>query len=159
LAGVPLPHGGKLVNRFVYSDRSKNDKIDDGDMLTVEVSNDLRNDIENIASGIFSPLEGFVNEDDFLSIVKQGRLKNGLAWTIPIVLDVDEQTGNKMKDAGQLALMTAAGERFALLNIEQVYSFDRLACANSVYHTDDTNHPGVDKMVNKMKSHLAGGQR
>jgi sulfate adenylyltransferase len=54
--------------------------------------------------------------------------------------------------------MAAAGERFALLNIEQVYSFDRLACANSIYQTNDTNHPGVDKMVNKMKSHLVGGK-
>ena len=56
LAGsIPLPHGGKLVNRFASSDKT------DG-MFTVQVSSDLRNDIENIADGVFSPLEGFVGE-------------------------------------------------------------------------------------------------
>ncbi|HEX2615513.1 MAG TPA: sulfate adenylyltransferase, partial [Nitrososphaera sp.] len=95
---IPLPHGGRLVNRFVASDK----KLDG--MLTVEVSGDLRNDIENIADGVFSPLEGFIGEEDFQSIVKSGRLKNGLAWTVPIVLDVDEHAAAKMKDAGQVAL-------------------------------------------------------
>jgi sulfate adenylyltransferase len=148
---IPLPHGGRLVNRFVASDK----KLDG--MLTVEVSGDLRNDIENIADGVFSPLEGFIGEEDFQSIVKSGRLKNGLAWTVPIVLDVDEHAAAKMKDAGQVAL-AAGGERFAILNVEQVYSFDRLACAKAIYQTDDIQHPGVDKMVNRMKSHLVGGK-
>jgi sulfate adenylyltransferase len=148
---IPLPHGGKLVNRFVASDK----KLDG--MLTIEVSSDLRNDIENIADGVFSPLEGFVGEEDFKSIVKSGRLKNGLAWTVPIVLDVDEHAATKMKDAGQVALATD-GERFAILNAEQVYSFDRLMCAKAIYQTNDIQHPGVDKMVNRMKSHLVGGR-
>lgn len=146
-----MPHGGRLVNRFVASDK----KLDG--MFAVEVSGDLRNDIENIADGVFSPLEGFIDEEDFQSIVKSGRLKNGLAWTVPIVLDVDEHAAAKMKDAGQVAL-AAGGERFAILNVEQVYTFDRLACAKAVYQTDDIQHPGVDKMVNKMKSHLVGGK-
>ncbi|HEX2557989.1 MAG TPA: sulfate adenylyltransferase [Nitrososphaera sp.] len=148
---IPLPHGGRLVNRFVASDQ----KLDG--MFTIEVSSDLRNDIENIADGVFSPLEGFVGEEDFQSIVNSGRLKNGLAWTVPIVLDIDEHGAAKMKDAGEVAL-AVAGDRFAILNVEQVYSFDRLTCAKAIYQTDDIQHPGVDKMVNKMKSHLVGGK-
>jgi len=147
---IPLPHGGRLVNRFVTSDK----KLDG--MFTVQVSNDLRNDIENIADGIFSPLEGFVGEQDFQSIVKTGRLKSGLAWTVPIVLDVDDQTATKMKDAGQVALTTDS-DRFAILDVEETYSFDKLACAKAIYQTDDTKHPGVDKMVN-MKNRLVGGR-
>jgi sulfate adenylyltransferase len=77
---IPLPHGNKLIDRFVVSDK-KNMQ----DMYTLQVSNELRNDIENIADGIFSPLEGFVGEGDFQSIVKRGRLSNGLAWTIPLM--------------------------------------------------------------------------
>jgi sulfate adenylyltransferase len=145
---IPPPHGGKLVNRFSNKDL-------DG-AFTVEVNNDLRNDIENIADGVFSPLEGLVGQEDFESIVSNGRLKNGLAWTVPIVLDADEQTAAKMKEAGEVAL-TNSGERFALLQVEEVYSFDRLACARSIYQTDDVKHPGVEKMVN-MKSRLVGGR-
>jgi sulfate adenylyltransferase len=151
LAGsIPLPHGGRLVNRFISSDRKT-----DG-MFTVQVSSDLRNDIENIADGVFSPLEGFVGEQDFQSIVKTGRLKSGIAWTVPIVLDVDDQTAAKMKDAGQVAL-AAGSDRFAILHVEETYSFDKLACAKAIYQTDDIKHPGVDKMVN-MKNRLVGGR-
>jgi sulfate adenylyltransferase len=151
LAGsIPLPHGGKLVNRFASSD-IKTDTI-----FTVQVSSDLRNDIENIADGVLSPLEGFVGEQDFQSIVKTGRLTDGLAWTVPIVLDVDDETAAKMKDAGQVALTTGS-DRFAILHVQETYSFDKLACAKAIYQTDDVKHPGVDKMVN-MKNRLVAGR-
>ncbi|HXG06584.1 MAG TPA: sulfate adenylyltransferase [Nitrososphaera sp.] len=152
LAGnIPHPHGGKLVNRLVVASESKTEG-----MFSVQISTDLRNDVENIADGVFSPLEGFVGEADFQSIVKTGRLSNGLAWTVPIVLDVDDQTAVKMKDAGQVALATGS-EKFAILRVEEVYSFDRLECAKAIYQTDDINHPGVEKMVN-MKNKLVGGR-
>ena len=86
-SGIPKPHGDKLVNRVSSA-------IDDDhdDLLSIDISADLRNDIENIADGVFSPLEGFVVQEDFQSILEHGRLKNGLAWTIPIILDVDKHT-------------------------------------------------------------------
>jgi sulfate adenylyltransferase len=153
LAGsIPSPHGNKLIDRFVISDKKNVDS-----MYTVRVSSELRNDIENIADGIFSPLEGFVGEDDFQSIVKTGRLSNGRAWTVPITLDIDEQEGRKMKDAGQVALTTDNNEKFAILHVEEFYSFDKIACAKSIYQTDDIKHPGVEKMVN-MKDRLVGGK-
>ena len=70
-------------------------------MFSIDTSNDLRNDVENIAEGIFSPLEGFVGQDDFQSIIQSGHLKNGLAWTIPIFLDVDQYTGFKNERCGR----------------------------------------------------------
>ncbi|HWS20018.1 MAG TPA: sulfate adenylyltransferase [Nitrososphaera sp.] len=150
---IPSPHGNKLIDRFVVSDK-KNMQ----DMYTLQVSNELRNDIENIADGIFSPLEGFVGEDDFQSIVERGRLSDGLAWTVPIILDTDEQEARKIKDAGEIALATDGNEKkFAILHIEEVYSFDKIACAKSIYQTDDIKHPGVEKMVN-MKDKLVGGK-
>jgi sulfate adenylyltransferase len=149
---VPLPHGNKLIDRFVVSDK-KNMQ----DMYTLQVSNELRNDIENIADGIFSPLEGFVCEGDFQSIVKRGRLNNGLAWTVPIILDTDEQEARKMKDAGEIALATDSKEKFAILHVEEVYSFDKIASAKSIYQTDDIKHPGVEKIIN-MKDRLVGGK-
>jgi sulfate adenylyltransferase len=149
---IPLPHGNKLIDRFVVSDKKNMQG-----MYTLQVSNELRNDIENIADGIFSPLEGFVGEGDFQSIVKRGRLSNGLAWTVPIILDTDEQEAHKMKDAGEIALATDNNEKFAILHVEEVYSFDKIASAKSIYQTDDIKHPGVEKIVN-MKDRLVGGK-
>jgi sulfate adenylyltransferase len=150
---IPLPHGGRLVNRFAVSDKKN---IGD-DIFTVQVSNELRNDIENIADGIFSPLEGFVGEQDFESIVNTGRLKNGLAWTVPITLDSDDLKARKMKDAGQVALATDNNDKFAILHVDEIYSFDKIACAKSIYQTDDIKHPGVEKILN-MKDKLISGK-
>jgi sulfate adenylyltransferase len=149
---IPIPHGKKLVDRFVISDKKNMEG-----MYTLQVTNELRNDIENIADGIFSPLDGFVGEDDFESIVKKGRLRNGLAWTLPIILDISEEEAGRIKDGGQIALTTDNNEKFAILHVEEVYSFDKIACAKSIYQTDDTKHPGVEKMIN-LKNRLVGGK-
>ena len=87
-------HGGKLVNRVTDDDPSG--------LFSVDISPDLANDVENIADGIFSPLEGFLNQEDFESIISNGMLANGIAWTMPTVLDVDDDTGKKMKEAGNV---------------------------------------------------------
>jgi sulfate adenylyltransferase len=144
------PHGGKLVSRHSGSNL-------DG-MDAIEISYDLRSDVENIADGVFSPLEGFVGREDFESIVKKGRLaSSGLAWTVPIVLDVDEATAVRARQAGEVALATAGGERFASLKVEEAFAFNRLESAKSIYGTDDPKHPGVDKMAN-MKGYLLSGR-
>ena len=147
---TPGPHGGKLINRFHSA------KMNVDEMFSIEVSNDLRNDIENIADGIFSPLEGFVGEDDFQSIVKSGRLSNGLAWTIPIILDVDHETAIKMKDAGEVLLKTG-NQHFGTVNVEEIYSYDKGFVAKNVYQTNDPKHPGVDK-INRLQDRLIGGK-
>ena len=146
---IPEPHGGKLINTFTT-------KMNIDEMFSIEVSNDLRNDIENIADGIFSPLEGFVGQDDFQSIVEFGRLKNDLAWTVPIILDVDEQTAVRMKDAREVTLRTG-NSQFGIVYVEEVYPFDKLRVIKSIYQTDDPKHPGVIKMMS-MKDRLIGGK-
>ena len=94
-------HGGKLVNRVTEADPSG--------LLSIDISADLANDVENIADGIFSPLEGFLNKQDFESVISKGRLVNDIAWTIPTVLDVDDETGKKMKEAGDVLLKNPDG--------------------------------------------------
>ena len=81
-------HGGKLVNRVK--------DVDPSGLISVDISADLANDVENIADGIFSPLEGFLNQQDFESVISKGRLANGTAWTMPTVFDVDEETGEQV---------------------------------------------------------------
>jgi sulfate adenylyltransferase len=144
------PHGGKLINSF--DPRQKNL---DG-MFSIAIDTDIRNDIENIADGVFSPLEGFVCQTDFESIVNQGRLSNGLPWTIPIVLDVDNETAKKMKDAGEVSLVNNS-EAFGVMSVDDMYQFDKLKIAKEIYQTVDLQHPGVMKTMN-MNDVLVGGK-
>jgi sulfate adenylyltransferase len=146
---IPRPHGGKLINKFTTR------KNIDG-LFSIEVTNDLRNDIENIADGTFSPLEGFMGQDDFESVVKSGHLRNGLAWTIPIIWDVNEKTAVEIKDSRE-AILKNNGDHFAILNVEEVYSFDKIDMSIAVYQTNDVRHPGVARTL-EMKDKFIGGK-
>ncbi|ABX11950.1 sulfate adenylyltransferase [Nitrosopumilus maritimus] len=143
------PHGGVLVNRIT--------NVDPSGLFSITISEDLANDVENIADGIFSPLEGFLGQQDFESVISRGRLANDLAWTIPIVLDVDEETANKMKDAVDVLLQNPDGIGIAVLHVEEVYTFDKEKTAKGVYGTNDTAHPGVAYTMS-MKDFLVGGK-
>jgi len=101
--GVTKPHGGNLVNRF--------SNIDPSGLSSISISADLANDVENIADGIFSPLEGFLSQQDFENVVEKGRLSNDIPWTIPIVLDVDESTASKIKGSGNVFAHTIAQDK------------------------------------------------
>jgi len=147
--GVTKPHGGNLVNR--------NSKQDPSGLFSISVSDDLANDVENIADGIFSPLEGFLGQQDFESVTSRGRLANDLAWTIPIILDVDESTSKQMKDAGDVLLQNANSEGFAILHVEEIYQFDKEKTVQGVYGTADSKHPGVARTIS-LKDFLVGGK-
>lgn len=147
-SGVSKPHGGKLVNRITQKVPNQ--------LFSLPVNSDLANDIENIADGIFSPLEGFLLEEDFLNVITKGRLSNDLPWTIPIVFDVDKNTAEKARDAGDISL-NLDGNNFAIMHVEQVYAFDKEKTAQGVYGTLDPKHPGVAKTIS-MKEFLIGGR-
>ncbi len=148
LQGI-TPHGGKLINRITKQDPAGLDSI--------VINDDLANDVENIADGIFSPLEGFIGEQDFESIVAKGRLSNDLPWTIPIVLDVDEDESKRLKKAGDILLKNSQGIGFAILHVEETYAFDKEKTVMGVYGTKDSAHPGVAK-TQAMKDFLVGGK-
>ena len=151
LTKIPEPHGGRLVNR-IFESKNQNNK----DMFSIEIDDSLRNDVENIGDGIFSPLEGFIGKDDFESVLKSGRLKNGLPWTIPIILDVEEPTAKKIKDYREI-LLKNKGEHFATFYFDEYYSYNKLEMAKALYQSDDEQHPGVNKTF-KMKEYLVSGR-
>jgi len=143
------PHGGKLVNRSTKKDPSG--------LFSITITEGLANDVENISDGIFSPLEGFLGQEDFERVISKGRLANELAWTMPTVLDVDNETAKKMKEAGDILLKNPEGIGVAILNVEETFSFDKEKMAQGVYGTTDIKHPGVAK-THSLKDVLVGGK-
>ena len=143
------PHGGKLVNRVI--------KKDPAGLFSISINQDMANDVENIADGIFSPLEGFLGQEDFERVISKGRLANELAWTMPTVLDVDDETAKKMKEAGDVLLKDPQGTGMAILHVEETFSFDKEKMVLGVYGTVDTKHPGIEK-TNAMKEILVSGR-
>jgi sulfate adenylyltransferase len=142
-----LPHGGKLINKYVQKSE---------DLTVFEVSSDIRNDAENIATGVFSPLTGFVGQENFQNVLKEGRLSNGVPWTIPIVLDMEKQIAKQMQDLGDV-ILSSEGQEFCLLHVHEIYEYNKQDMAQGVYGTTDTEHPGVSRLF-KMEEFLVGGE-
>ncbi len=144
------PHGGNLVNNFIDSS-----KIDD-DLFALDVDIESKKEVENLSFGVFSPLKGFIGEENFLSILKEGRLSNDLPWTIPIMLDIDDESAKKVRGESEIALRNN-GKIFGILYVKDLFSIDKLQAAKSIFQTDDPSHPGVYGYLT-MKDTLVEGE-
>ena len=150
------PHGGKLVSRVLNGKRAEEIRNMGGRLPEIELSHEKVQDVFNIAYGVYSPLEGFMSEEDYKSVLIRSRLASDLAWTIPVVLDVDSKTAKKFKHADNVLLKDGAGAIIALLTVWDAYNYDKTEYAKSVFGTDDAKHPGVKKVMG-MKDMLLGG--
>lgn len=148
------PHGGKLVERIMSEGRRKKILESKEEFHTINVSSEIVKDVENIAFGAFSPLEGFALREDFISILNESRLSNDLPWTIPIVLDVSEDEIKGVSEGDEILLNNQRA--IALMRVEEIYRYDKVEMAEKVFGTKDNEHPGVAKTL-AMKEFLLGG--
>ncbi|MFP4082678.1 MAG: sulfate adenylyltransferase [Candidatus Aminicenantes bacterium] len=150
------PHGGKLVDRALKGEEKEKALKKAESLPSFRLSSDLVSDVENIAFGVFSPLEGFLGKDDYKSVLNQMRLDNDLPWPIPIVFDVSREEAAQLKEGQEAALLNPQGKPVAVLSLEEKYDYDKQELAEKVYQTTDTAHPGVAKVMGMKDVLLAG---
>jgi len=109
-----------------------------------------------IAIGAFSPLQGFMNEADYRSVVKQMRLSNGLPWSVPITLSVSEEVAATVTEGTLVRLDAPNGEFAGVLELTEKYHYSKEEEAINVYRTDDLKHPGVQVIDKSGPVNLAG---
>jgi len=148
---MPAPHGGKLINRKIKK------QIDTKGLTQFEINTNLSEDIINIANGVFSPLEGFLVKNDFENVLNEKRLSNDTPWTIPIILDFNKEEIKNIKEGDTLLLTNTETGLQALIDIDEIYNYDKETLANKVYKTKKIDHPGVANIYN-MKKQLMGGK-
>ena len=136
------PHGGVLVNREVNElERAK--WITAAALLPkLELSARAVSDLESIANGAFSPLEGFLGEADYESVVTKMRLANGLPWSIPVTLPISNTQAKTISVGADVALYHV-NQLLAILHVSDKFVYDKKREAIGVYLTDDIAHPGV----------------
>ncbi|MEH2296279.1 sulfate adenylyltransferase [Nostoc sp.] len=150
------PHGGQLVNRIATPEQ-RAEFLSKADFLPrVQLDDRAVSDLEMIAIGAFSPLTGFMNQEDYDRTVTEMRLANGLVWSIPITLSVSEEVASPLQEGGLIRLDNSRGEFIGVLQLTQKYHYDKTREAINVYRTDDVNHPGVQVLYNQGTVHLAG---
>lgn len=143
------PHGGKLINRINQQASTAN--------ITHKIELDAiaLSDLELIANGTYSPLTGFINEVDYYSILDNIRLENDLIWSIPITLPITKETANSLR-IGEKALLTYAETTYGFIDVAEIYQADKTKEAQSVYGTNDLNHPGLAKLFERPNLYVAG---
>jgi sulfate adenylyltransferase len=152
-----LPHGGKLVNRFAEGNERDELLKASPFLKQIRVNNWTISDLDLIGNGAFSPLEGFLNEEDYRSVVSTMRLADGTVWSIPVTLSVDETTAQGLSLGDQVALTGAEdGVVYAVLTVESVYEADQEEEALKVFKTSDLEHPGVKKLFERSPIYVGG---
>jgi len=142
------PHGGDLRNLYLPANEAEAEKVAAGDYASWDLSERQLCDIELLMNGAFSPLDGFLNKEDYDSVVKSMRLKSGVLWPMPITLDVSEEFAADIKSGDKLALRDLEGVILATLEVGDVWTPDLNAEAKSVYGTTDEQHPAVNYLKN-----------
>ena len=149
---MPKPHGGKLIARQI-----KNESYEAKDLIEYEINTNLSEDVLNISHGVFSPLEGFLCNNDLQNVISEKRLTDDTPWTIPILLDFDKSRLDGIKEGDSILLTNKEYGLRSILSIDEIYTFDKKSLAQEIYRTQDMNHPGVANVYN-MKEQLLGGK-
>ncbi len=150
------PHGGRLTNR-VLEGTAREQWLERAEKLPkVELNSRQLSDVELIAIGAFSPLEGFMGKRDYQSVLADERLANGLVWTIPVTLAVTEEQAKGVARTEDVALTDGRGQIVAMLHLQEVFRFDREQEARSVLLTTSDAHPGVRYLRSAGEHCLAG---
>jgi sulfate adenylyltransferase len=100
-------------------------------------------DLEMLAIGGFSPLEGFMTKADYEGVVRRKRLASGLPWTLPVTLAVTSAQAGSLRGKDRVALSDASGQALAILQAQDIFPYDRETEAREVFRTTDEAHPGV----------------
>jgi len=150
------PHGGRLINRILEG-KAREERLQKAAQLPrVRLNARQLADVEMIAVGAFSPLEGFMGSRDYESVLREERLANGLVWTIPVTLGVTEETKQAIGSAEAVALTDAEARVVAVLDVEEIFRYDREREAQSVLQTTEKSHPGVRYLETAGEYCLAG---
>ena len=149
-------HGGHLINRIATPAERQEFMEKAGSLPKIKLDKRTLSDLEMIAIGGFSPLNGFMEQDDYESVVVNMRLKNGLPWSIPITLSVSEEIAGSIKEGSWVRLDSPSGEFAGVLELTQKFHYKKAHEANNVYGTQETKHPGVKVLYDAGPVNLAG---
>lgn len=142
-ARLVSPHGGVLIDREVTGDAARALEERARGLPAITLSSRKLSDLEMLTVGAFSPLEGFMTREQYCSVVEEMRLPDGLPWTMPITLDVTREEAQTLRRVGEAALAEPDGTPLAVIEIADIFDYDREREAERVYRTTDTAHPGV----------------
>ncbi len=153
------PHGGALIVNLAEQNEQLALREETRDLPRLIVQTRQAADLEMLAIGAYSPLKGFLNRADYLSVVNEMHLSNGLPWSIPITLSATTEQAAQFKEGSRVALIDEQDHLLAVLTVEEMYCYDKQTEATQVYRTTDEAHPGVSVLYQQGEVLLGGPVR
>jgi sulfate adenylyltransferase len=150
--GLIAPHGGSLVDLMVPAEQRE--AVRAGVDRVVGCSDRNACDVELLVVGGFSPLRGFMHQEDYDAVVAGHRTTSGLLFGLPIVFDTDE-AGIAI---GERLLLTYQGQELAVLTVESRWEPDKVKEAQGCYGTTSLEHPAVRMIASERGRFYLGGR-
>ena len=152
------PHGGALVDLIVTPERAAELKRQSSHWPSWDLTARQLCDLELLANGGFSPLRGWLDEDDYDAVCERMRLSDGTLWPIPVNLDITEEKAAELSPGAYLALRDPEGVMLAVLHVSELYRPDRDREAKLVFGTTDKAHPGVSYLLEETNPVYVAGE-
>lgn len=154
--GMVAPHGGRLVDRILRGGALEEARRRAPSLKRIALNARTMSDLELLAGGAYSPLEGFMGKADYRSVLDDMRLANGLPWTLPITLAVRRSAADALRDGDEVSLVSPWEEPLGILHLEERFLYDGREEARLVYGTEDPRHPGAAYQLTRGDVCLAG---
>ena len=152
------PHGGVLKELYLPRADAEALKQHSASLPGIDLNPRQLCDLELLLSGAFSPLDGFLGQRDYESVVEHLRLADGTLWPMPITLDVSEAVAATITAGTEVALRDSQGVPLAVLEVQDIYRPDRLHEAQQVFGSTDRLHPGVAELLERTQPVALGGR-
>jgi sulfate adenylyltransferase len=152
-------HGGRLIDLLVHGEEAYVLREQTATMPVVSLNSRSLSDLELLAVGGYSPVEGFMTQADYRSVVDDMHLASGLPWPMPITLAVDEADAHRVSEGGDIALADESGRILASMHVREKFGYDKQVEAEKVYRTDEEKHPGVAALYAQADVLLGGPVR
>lgn len=155
------PHGSSELKPLLLKGDTRNQALKLASSLpTITLSSRERGDLIMLGIGGFTPLNGFMNQADWQGVVDDMRLQSGnnagLFWPIPITLSAPKETADSLNQGDKVALVAKDGEIMGILTVEETYTIDKEHECQQVFTTTDSEHPGVQQVLNQGEVNIAG---
>ena len=158
MAKLVPPHGSDTVKPLLLpeSERAAEFKRAEG-LKKIPLDSKAVSDVAMLAMGAYTPLDGFMSEDDWRGSCVDMKMASGLFWPIPITLPIDKELAGTIQGEEEVALIDGeSGEILAIMEVSEKYTIDKALEAEHVYRTTDPKHPGVAKVLEQGDVNLAG---
>jgi sulfate adenylyltransferase len=153
------PHGGELIINMAGEEELTELQERAKSLTRVVIGSRQLADLEMLAIGAYSPLGGFMKRADYLGVVNDMHLENGLPWSVPITVSTSTEQAATLKAGTQVALVNVQGALQAIMTVEEKFGYDKQHEASKVYRTTDEAHPGVKAMYEQGDVLLGGPVR